>query len=621
MNLEHLKAFLWLRWRLRLNQLRRGGIANAVVLGIIAVGVAGFGLALFVGSFLLGWLLLPNPKVPSFVTLIVWAVLLVFYLLSSGIGLLTDLQRSDVLSLDKFLHLPVSLWGAFLINYLSSLVNLSLLLFLPAMVGLTLGMVLGVGLLPLLMLPLIVAFFLAITALTYQFQGWLATLVANPRRRRTVIVLATLFFVLVCQIPNLINLLSPWGRGERPAEAFRQQQQDLTRQLQAKEITPQEYQRRFKQWWDEYKEQRKEKEEAQLDQFTRTARWVCLCVPPGWLALAAMDLAEGKVLVALLATAVFAAVGAGSLRMSYRATLRYFTGDFKQAPSDKAALTDTKRPATLDAATPVGLAKVAFLEKRLPWLSEQASVIALASFRHLLRAPEAKMLLLTPVLMILIFGALLFRNSQNIPPMVRPLMSFGATTLVLFSMTGLLGNQFGFDRGGFRIFVLSPVPRKDILLGKNLSAAPLVLVLTLVILIPLEIIAPMRVDHLLATLPQMGSMFLLYCLLANLLSILAPVPVQPGSFKPKQVRGMALLLYFAFSFLFPLALVPALLPLGVELGMEALGWVQGVPIALGLSLLGFCLVGLLYHHALNWEGQLLLWREQKILDVVARPAE
>jgi hypothetical protein len=36
----------------------------------------------------------------------------------------------------------------------------------------------------------------------------------------------------------------------------------------------------------------------------------------------------------------------------------------------------------------------------------------------------------------------------------------------------LLGNQFGLDRTGFRMLVLSPMPRWQILLGKNLALLP-----------------------------------------------------------------------------------------------------------------------------------------------------
>ena len=50
-----------------------------------------------------------------------------------------------------------------------------------------------------------------VTALTYQFQGWLASLMSNPRRRRTVIVVATAVFVLIFQLPNLLNSLRGLG--------------------------------------------------------------------------------------------------------------------------------------------------------------------------------------------------------------------------------------------------------------------------------------------------------------------------------------------------------------------------------------------------------------------------
>ena len=51
------------------------------------------------------------------------------------IGLITELQRTEPLSLSKFLHLPVSVNGAFLINYFSSLLRLSLIVFVPVMLG------------------------------------------------------------------------------------------------------------------------------------------------------------------------------------------------------------------------------------------------------------------------------------------------------------------------------------------------------------------------------------------------------------------------------------------------------------------------------------------------------
>ena len=77
------------------------------------------------------------------------------------------------------LHLPVSLKGAFLINYLSSFFCLTLLLFLPAMTALCLSLICTRGVAMLLVVPLLAAFLLMVTALTHQFQGWLAALMVN----------------------------------------------------------------------------------------------------------------------------------------------------------------------------------------------------------------------------------------------------------------------------------------------------------------------------------------------------------------------------------------------------------------------------------------------------------
>ena len=42
----------------------------------------------------------------------------------------------------------------------------------------------------------------------------------------------------------------------------------------------------------------------------------------------------------------------------------------------------------------------------------------------------------------------------------------------LFMLFQFVANQFGLDRDGFRVFVLSPVSRRHLLLGKNLAMAP-----------------------------------------------------------------------------------------------------------------------------------------------------
>src|SRR5689334_7782660 len=102
------------------------------------------------------------------------------------------------------MHLPVSLSGVFLVNYVASLFTLSTTLVVPLMTGLAAGLVVSKGPMMLWLFPLMAAFLFTVTALTYQLRGWLASLMENKRRRRTIVTLLTVLVVLVFQIPNFL---------------------------------------------------------------------------------------------------------------------------------------------------------------------------------------------------------------------------------------------------------------------------------------------------------------------------------------------------------------------------------------------------------------------------------
>jgi len=223
--------------------------------------------------------------------------------------------------------------------------------------------------------------------------------------------------------------------------------------------------------------------------------------------------------------------------------------------------------------------------------------------------------------MVVIFGSMFFTQHTELPDGVRPLLAFGAMAMILFSMVHLVGNQFGFDRSGFRVFVLCPARRRDILLGKNLAVAPLALGLAMAAAIVVEVLYPMRVDRFLAVLIQLVSMYLVFCALANWLSILVPMPIAASSFKPVNPRGITLLFHMLFVFALPLALAPTLLPLGVEIAFQELGGMGGLPIYLVLSLLECVGIVCVYRLILNWQGGVLQAREQKILQLVTTKTE
>ncbi len=619
MKAEHLKAFIWLRWRIRINQMRKGGVANTILLAILAV----FGLlvsgGLAIGMFLVGVFALA--KVSPTTILFVWDGMVIGCLFLWLTGLITELQRSESLSLTKFLHLPVSATGVFLINYLSSFISVNLLIFGPAMFALALGLVLGRGPLMLLQLPLVAAFFFMITALTYQFQGWLAALMVNPRRRRTIVVFLTMGFILLAQLPNLANLIGgPIARRKfDPSAELNSKLAELQAQVVRKEITPEEWQRRQTELQKEQKEKTREAMQQMWERADDTARLASLVLPFGWLPLGALGLAEGGALPALLGTLGLCAIGGVSLWRSYQTTLRLYTGQFT---SGKRPALAPPKPSEVALPATVDVKKTRNpLERKINWLSEQATVVALSSFTSMLRAPESKMMLLSPVILVGVFGSLMVTRAASPPEAVRPLMAFAGIGMILFTLAQLVGNQFGLDRNGFRVFVLCPAPRREILMGKNAAAAPIVLTLSLLVVVAVQVIYPMPITIFLSLLPQIFSMYLLFCLLANLASILVPLRISPGTMKPLNTKALPILAHVAFVFSLPVALSITLVPLGIQMLLDATDTLPFVPVALILSVCECAVIAVFYYFALTWEGSLLQWREKRILEAVVLKEE
>lgn len=605
MNREHLAAFLWLRWRMSANQWRRAGSLNAVLMMIACVAAVALAIPAAIGAFVLGLFAIPKAT-PMHLMLACDAVVAVF-LFSWSIGLLTDLQRSEALPLSKFLHLPVSIRGAFLINYVSSLLKLSLVLFVPVMLGFSAALVFTLGARMLFVFALLAAFLLMITSLTYQFQGWLASLMSNPRRRRSVVVLATVIFIAIAQLPQLVNVYAMRGFGQQQkdrAATYAERTNENNRALTAGEISLEEHQRRQQELNDALQGAAREKEAG----WERAAGIANMVIPFGWLPLGIKTAADGHTLLSLLACSGMALIGAASLGRAYVTTMNLYRGTFTAGKEPPKPAVGTSAAETT---------KSRFLERRLPGTSEQVSVIALATWRGLIRAPESKMMLLSPLIMGVMFGSVLLRGPQALPEPVRPLLALGGVVFTLFGIVQLMANQFGFDRDGFRVFVLSSASRRDILLGKNLAFGGMGLVMVAVTVAAIQALCPARLDHFLAIIPQSLSMFLAFCLLMNCLSILGPMRIAAGAMKPANLTFLPILIQMLALFVaFPLTQLPLMIPLAVDLALPFLGIETRVPVYLLLALVECGLMIWLYRLLIDWQGNLLQAREQKILETV-----
>lgn len=587
MNWDQLRTIFWLRWRLTRNQWAKSGGLGAVFAALILAAAATLGGMSFIGGLLGGALGLREAK-PVLLTG-VWFGVVAGFLFFWLIGLVSELQRSETIDLQRLMHLPVALGQMFVVNYAASHLSLSIVLFVPGMIGLGLGLAYARGLTMLLLLPLVASMVFMITAWTYCLRGWLAAMMTNPRRRRAIIMGITMAFVLLGQLPNFyINVLGRTKRSPHPPGATPEEIQAARRKQQAAE-------------------------KDKLNQLLAIQKFI----PPFWVSVGAQNLAEQRVLPALLGTAGCFGLGAWGLRRAYRSTVRFYQGE----AGGKAGSAKTATP---EPASPVAVAKpsTSFLTWRVPGVPEQAGALALATFRSMLRAPEIKMAWGTSFLVTLILAAtFLFRGSPSIPGAAKPFLATGSAVFSIFMLVQFFANQFGFDRDGFRALVLCPAERRLILLGKNLACVPAGLGFGLVLLTLMTVWLHLPPLVLVATLFQLVALFLLAGLAGNLLSILVPFRIQSGSMKPTKMPAGAMLLMIVCQLMFPLAMLPVLVPPLLEFLWRGAGWPEAVPVNLLLSMLFAALMVLIYWSALTPLGRLLQRRETRILNIVTAEVE
>ena len=648
MNLSHLKTITWLRWRIIVNQFRKIGRGHKIVsvfviavgcIAAIAMGIAGFALPLPMLE-----------KAPPSIYLLIWTGLSMVYLTAWGIGVLTDLQQKEPLTLDKFLHLPISPTNAFINNFLSSFLSFSTVLIFPTLLGFAGRMVAMFGMRLAPSFLLLFAFFLMIMAMTYQFRSWIGGLMLNKRRRRTILSVATVSFIIVVQIPNLINMrfqasnradvvelpdpeismlqseyekqsqdcikwLSQFPNGDAPKEEANRKLDELDK-----------LHRRLEEAWkvSPYDplatgtdaamkiEKRQQRRNARIEQLADYVWIACIALPFGWLAIGINSMITepgiNGVLIPLLCLFGMLGLSFFSLRRSYKSTLRLYRGE-----------TQSHQPQSQNQ-QPIGDYSPTWInrlsEKKFPLLNEQQSAVTGVTLIGLLRAPEAKMVLLSPLLVILLIGgSFAFRNAENIPLNLRVFGGLGAISFTMLGIMNLTNNQFGYDRQGFRCLLLSPIKRVDILIGKNAAYAPFAFAIGMIGLALMQCFMPMPIGNFLAVLVQLGTIFLITCMLGNLMSIKAPMAISSGTMRPSNINLSVATIHMLLTLMLPICLLPTLLPPGVDLLVNRF-YPTIIPIDLLLSIGLFALTLVVYRFIVARQASMLRERESIILEKV-----
>jgi hypothetical protein len=120
---------------------------------------------------------------------------------------------------------------------------------------------------------------------------------------------------------------------------------------------------------------------------------------------------------------------------------------------------------------------------------------------------------------------------------------------------------------------------------------------------------------------QLVALQLLVSTGGNLLSILIPYRIEPGTNKPTKMPALAMFIMVCSQLLFPLVMLPVFIPALLEFLWQRAGWTAWVPINLLFSGLLASLAVILYWWTLKPLGQMLHRREIKILHKVTAGQE
>ena len=614
MNLRHFRTLIWLRWRLALADLRKLGIASRILVGLltafaVVASLGGFFVALLVGVF--GF-----PDAKPIHLLVVFDGFVVAFLFFWLIGFLAELQRGESLSLQKLLHLPISLRGAFLLNYAGSFVTLTMVMFLPVLLALGVALVITHGWRMLGVFPLLAGFLLLVTSVTYLVRGWLGSIMDNPKRRRTVVMFVTIGVILFFQLPGLSGMWfgNQFDDDETRAE-YRQQLHALVAERDA-EQTPEDRRRALTQEIDQLTADYESKRQANNQQTLDTVRtWgirVNIGIPFGWFPYGTYRLAEGTLIPCLLGSLGLFGLTAACLQWSFRSTVRHYRDS---RSSRKSVKTSRRMPTGDEPARTV-------LDTPFPWLPSQSGMVAKTNLHNLIRTPAVKMQLIAPLIVPIMMGFVASTTLDELGARARlsapPIIAIALLVMVHTTLMGVALNQFGYDGHAFRAYMLLPITGRDWLLGKNASLFPIFAAASGIAIGISGFLFPMTPFDLMACVLMSLASFLAMLIIGNFVSTRFPVAVPTSAMKKPKPDFKTVLAHLAVLFVFPFFYGPLAAPIALQAACRYFDWLPWLPVGFVLELLALTLTAWIYYALLPAAGRYLKNREKHVLETVTQ---
>lgn len=561
--MSQLGALIWLKWRLFRNSTRsrKAVLTSAAgLVGMVAALLFSMLFALALG--VMSWAA-TSPRARAaingsgaesaggeFMLFIVYASIFVAWAtvsLSAGRG-----SRFDP---GRLLLYPISLRRLFAIDLLSELTSLTSIFAVPAMFSMALGAGLGSGNL-LLALPVAVL----TTAFGISLSKWLATSIGaliQKRRARGESLVALLGAVFGLGSVIAGQLLPYWTRNT-------------------------------------------------TDLNLRGLRWT----PPGAAAVALLDgLSHDRTSDYALALLTLAAYTSFFIVVTYWIARRAALG----AGGSRRASSSSRAPG----------GDKSYGGWQLPFLSSELSAVIEKEWRYVLRNPQLRTLALMPLILIIVKLAQTSGfNPNDAPTKAHPyaesfalygeglLAAFGVL-YVFMVLSSLICNLFAYEGAGMRTLVLSPVDRRTILVGKNITLAVVALLLSTVLIIINQIIfrdlTPRALSFVALSFVTFAALFMA---LGNWLSVRFPKRLEFGRrMNAASVSGLLLI---------PVMAAMAALPLSASVA----GYLaQSLFVKYGTLLLFAGAALSLYALLITRQGHDLARRELEILEVINKSSQ
>jgi len=589
---NHLKTLLWLKFTLFRHILTKSTgarvtLALTILVYLLVVGAA---LGISAALFFLARSVSYGAVIKEGGSLILFAVsngFLAMFLLFWFIGLMTEIQRSDIIDFRKMLYFPVSLRMVLGLNFFVSLFSPALIFYALPVGALILGLATNGFRVALIGIPLAAAYYLMLAAWTYFIRGFLAALMENKRRRRTVLAVVAIIAGLIGWVPNMV--FNPYFHQRR--DFMRTHSEEIRKTASRKDAQSQEEMKALTQ-------KRDQQFREDMNRLASTVTVLDRVVPLGWLAYGIHSLVNRKPFNAVLCSLGSFSLGILGLALSYRSTWRFYVG----AQRVKRIEPEARR---------VAIARKQhrpLIAVHVPFMDDETVAVASAGFRTYIREPSIRMLAVMPVLVAVALISMRVRSGlTSLPAMYLNVGLAGALFLPMFGVGIYMLNIFGVDRSGFRTFVLLPTARRKYLVGKNLALFPVVGSLSLFFTIFATLIIRPAPSRLFIALMQIIQVYVLFCIAGNFVSSLLPYRISQDAMKSSRNQWRAALSAFVAVFLTPVLLVPA--SLCVVFGTVT---ISAIVLAATFAL---------YFGTLPAAGNVLREREESILQALLRENE